>query len=50
VDADGKSATTASFESAGEYIIRAQANDATGPGGAGFQCCWTNVHVKVTVQ
>jgi hypothetical protein len=34
----------------GEYILRAQANDATGDGGGGFQCCWTNVHVKVTVS
>jgi hypothetical protein len=33
----------------GEYILRAQANDATGDGGGGFQCCWTNVHVKVNV-
>ncbi len=49
VDSEGKAATTATFSTPGEYILRAQANDASGDGGAGFQCCWTNVHVKVTV-
>ena len=48
-DAEGKTATTAKFSAPGEYIVRAQANDSTGDGGGGFQCCWTNVHVKVTV-
>jgi hypothetical protein len=46
---DGKASTTARFNAPGEYVIRAQSNDATGDGGGGFQCCWTNVHVKVTV-
>jgi hypothetical protein len=27
-----------------------QANDESGEGGGGFQCCWTNAHVKVTIQ
>jgi hypothetical protein len=45
----GKASTTATFSAPGEYIIRAQANDRTGDGGGGFQCCWTNVHIKVTV-
>ena len=49
VDSEGKAATTAQFSMPGEYILRAQANDASGDGGGGFQCCWTNVHVKVTV-
>jgi hypothetical protein len=50
VDAkDGKAATTVKFSKPGEYILRAQSNDASGDGGGGFQCCWTNVHVKVTV-
>jgi hypothetical protein len=49
VEADGKATTAATFGMPGEYILRAQANDATGDGGGGFQCCWTNVHVKVTV-
>jgi hypothetical protein len=31
-------------------MLRAQANDISGDGGGGFQCCWTNAHVKVTVK
>ena len=46
----GESTTTASFSAAGEYLLRVQVNDATGEGGGGFQCCWTNAHVKVTVK
>jgi len=49
-DADGKTTTTAKFSAPGEYILRLQANNLTGDGGAGFQCCWTNAHVKVTVK
>ena len=45
----GKASTTATFSAPGEYILRGQINDQTGQGGGGFQCCWTNVHVKVTV-
>lgn len=48
--ADGKTTTTVSFATPGEYILRAQANDVSGEGGGGFQCCWTNAHVKVTVK
>ncbi len=47
---DGKASATAKFSAPGEYILRGQANDASGDGGGGFQCCWTNVHVKVTVS
>ena len=50
VGADGKVSTTAAFSAPGEYIIRVQANDSSGDGGSGFQCCWTNAHVKVTVK
>jgi hypothetical protein len=46
---DGKATTTATFSAPGEYVLRLQANDASGDGGGGFQCCWTNVHVAVTV-
>src|SRR5262249_25287712 len=46
---DGKTSATAKFAAPGEYVLRLQANDASGDGGGGFQCCWTNVHVKVTV-
>jgi hypothetical protein len=42
--------TTAVFSAAGEYLIRVQANDESGEGGAGFQCCWSNTYLKVTVQ
>jgi hypothetical protein len=46
----GQSTTTASFSAPGEYLLRVQINDATGEGGGGFQCCWTNAHVKITVK
>jgi len=38
------------FSDPGDYVLRVQANDESGEGGGGFQCCWTNAHVKVTVQ
>jgi len=46
----GRAETTASFDEAGEYVLRLQGNDSSGDGGLGEQCCWTNVHVKVTVK
>ena len=46
----GQSTTTATFSARGDYILRVQVNDATGEGGGGFQCCWTNAHIKVTVK
>lgn len=48
-DKDGKSTATATFTTPGEYLLRVQVNDGSGDGGGGFQCCWTNAHVKVTV-
>jgi hypothetical protein len=48
-EADGKFSATATFSAPGEYIVRVQANDRSGVGGGGFQCCWTNAHVKVNV-
>jgi len=47
---DGKATTTATFSAPGDYVLRAQANDVSGEGGGGFQCCWTNAHIKVTVN
>jgi hypothetical protein len=47
---DGKVATTATFSAPGDYVLRVQANDNSGEGGGGFQCCWTNVHVAVAVK
>jgi hypothetical protein len=41
---------SATFATAGEYLLRVQANDESGEGGFGFQCCWTNTYVKVTVR
>ena len=40
----------ATFDAPGEYLLRVQANDESGEGGVGFQCCWTNTYVKVTVR
>ena len=42
--------TNATFSAPGEYMVRVQANDESGEGGGGFQCCWTNVYVKVMVK
>lgn len=47
--ADGKFSVTATFSAPGEYVVRVQVNDRSGDGGGGFQCCWTNAHVKVNV-
>ena len=46
---DGKATTTVTFSTPGEYTLRLQANDVSGDGGGGFQCCWTNAYVKVLV-
>jgi hypothetical protein len=46
----GKTETTATFDTPGEYVLRVQGNDQSGDGGGGEQCCWTNGHVKVTVK
>lgn len=46
----GKTVATATFAEPGDYLLRAQGNDSTGDGGGGFQCCWTNAYVKVTVK
>ena len=47
---NGKATTTATFSQPGEYILHIVANDYSGEGGRGFQCCWTNGQVKVSVQ
>jgi hypothetical protein len=46
----GKATTTAMFSEPGEYVLRVVANDWSGDGGGGFQCCWTNGQVKVSVK
>ena len=47
---DQNPVTTATFSEPGEYLLRVEALDETGEGGSGFQCCWTSVHVRVTVS
>jgi len=46
----GKAATTATFSEPGDYLLRLEVNDWTGPGGRGFQCCWSTALVKVSVK
>src|SRR5262249_36060799 len=46
----GKATANATFSEPGEYILRLVANDASGDGGRGFQCCWSNAQVKVSVK
>jgi hypothetical protein len=46
----GKATTTATFSEPGEYLLRVVANDASGDGGNGSQCCWSNAQVKVSVK
>ena len=48
--ADGKSVANATFSAPGDYILRVEGNDSTGSGGGGFQCCWSNAHVSVSVK
>jgi hypothetical protein len=52
---DGKATTTATFSEAGEYVLRVLAWDSSGRPArgimaGGFQCCWTNGYVRVTVR
>jgi hypothetical protein len=46
----GKATTIATFSEPGEYVLHVVANDWSGDGGGGFQCCWTNGQVKVSVK
>jgi hypothetical protein len=46
----GKATTTATFSEPGEYLLKLTANDNSGEGGRGFQCCWSNAYVKVSVK
>jgi len=48
--AEGKAVTNATFSAPGDYMLRVEGNDSTGSGGGGFQCCWSNAHVSVTVK
>ena len=46
----GTATTTARFSEPGEYVLLVVANDWSGVGGHGYQCCWTNAQVKVSVK
>ena len=46
----GKASTTATFSEPGEYVLNVVANDWSGEGGRGFECCWSNAQVKVSVK
>ena len=50
----GKTSATATFSEAGSYVLRALAWDASGRQAfvmaGGFQCCWTNAYIDVTVK
>jgi hypothetical protein len=45
----GKSTVTVTFDKPGDYVLHVTANDYSGDGGGGFQCCWTTALVKVAV-
>ena len=47
---NGRAKTTATFSEPGEYVVLVVANDWSGEGGRGFQCCWTTAQVKVSVK
>jgi hypothetical protein len=48
---NGKATTTADFSEPGDYILHVTINDYSGEGGGGgFQCCWSNGFVNVTVK
>ena len=47
---NGKATTNAKFSEPGEYVLHVTANDYSGDGGGGFQCCWTTALVKVSVK
>jgi hypothetical protein len=46
----GKATTTATFSEPGDYLLEVTANDISGVGGGGFQCCWSSAQVKVMVK
>ncbi len=46
----GKATTTATFDQAGDYVLHIVANDYSGEGGGGFQCCWTTAQLRVSVR
>ena len=48
---NGKATTAAEFSEPGEYVLHVTINDYSGEGGGGgFQCCWSNGTVNVSVK
>jgi hypothetical protein len=47
---NGKAAAAVTFTEPGQYVLHVVANDYSGEGGGGFQCCWTHAQVSVLVQ
>jgi len=45
----GKATTSVKFGAPGDYVLHVTANDYSGDGGGGFQCCWSTAMVKVSV-
>lgn len=48
--AGGETRTFATFAEPGDYRLMVTANDVSGNGGGGDQCCWTTGFVDVTVR
>jgi hypothetical protein len=46
----GSAKTMAAFPMPGEYIVEVIANDWSGEGGSGFQCCWSTAQVRIMVK
>jgi len=46
---NGKATTAATFSEPGLYVLHVIANDYSGDGGGGFQCCWTTSQIQVSV-
>lgn len=46
----GTATTSATFSEPGDYVLLVVANDWSGVGGHGYQCCWTNAYVRVSVK
>jgi len=51
---NGKASATATFSTAGNYVLRVLAWDSSGRQAfvmaGGFQCCWTNAYIDVAVK
>jgi hypothetical protein len=47
---NGKATASVRFAEPGDYVLQVTANDYSGPGGGGFQCCWTTALMKVSVK